>query len=89
MIIPLDCHLTFKALILIVFVQRHEKLETSLKGFNIEKYVPSEVEIKRDKGEPEGNDEEDSDNASEEENAPTTTIIKGTTVIVFNVFEIV
>ena len=89
MIIPLDCHLTFKTLILIVFVQRHEKLETSLKGFNIEKYVPSEVEIKREKGEPEGNDEEDSDNASEEENAPTTTIIKGTTVIVFNVFEIV
>ena len=75
-----------------MFVQRHEKLETSLRGFNIEKYVPSEVEIKRDKGEPEDNDEEDKDlddNAPEEENAPTTNIIKGTTVIVFNAFEIV
>ena len=50
-----------------MFLQRHEKLETSLKGFNIEKYVPSEVEIQRDKGEPEDNDEEDDDNAPEEE----------------------
>ena len=65
-----------------MFVQRHEKLETSLKGFNIEKYVPSEAEIKRDKGETEDSDDEDKhvdDNASDEENTPMTDVVKGTT----------
>ena len=65
-----------------MFAQRHEKLETSLKGFNIEKYVPSEAEIKRDRGEPEDNDEKVKhldDNASDEENTPITNVVKGTT----------
>ena len=59
--------------VLVFSIQRHQKLETSLKGFEIAKYVPSEIEIKREMGEIDENKQkedgkEDNDCASDEEN---------------------